>query len=89
MHHLNIPTTRALSCTHSLLLTHLLTYLLTHSLTHSRTTVGVTSDSYVQRDPFYDGTVIDERCTIVCRVAANFFRFGSFEIFKGAEGQGR
>ncbi len=41
MHHLNIPTTRALSCTHSLTLTHspysltLLTHLPTNLLTHN------------------------------------------------------
>jgi uncharacterized protein YdiU (UPF0061 family) len=42
----------------------------------------------VQRDPLYSGNVINERCTIVSRIAPNFFRFGSFEIFKPAEGQG-
>ena len=42
----------------------------------------VTSDSTVARDPLYDGRTINERCTIVSRVAENFFRFGSFEIFK-------
>jgi len=42
----------------------------------------VTSDSTVERDPFYDGRVIQERCTIVSRIGPNFFRFGSFEIFK-------
>lgn len=26
--------------------------------------------------------MIEERCTIVSRIAQNFFRFGSFEIFK-------
>jgi len=45
----------------------------------------VTSDSTVERDPFYDGNSIDERCTIVSRIAPNFFRFGSFEIFKSAD----
>ena len=44
----------------------------------------VTSDSTVERDPFYDGNSIEERCTIVSRIAPNFFRFGSFEIFKPA-----
>jgi uncharacterized protein YdiU (UPF0061 family) len=47
----------------------------------------VTSDSTVQRDPMYDGGVIDERCSIVSRIAPNFFRFGSFEIFKPSEGR--
>ena len=46
----------------------------------------VTSDSTVQRDPFYDGRVLNERCTIVSRIAPNFFRFGSFEIFKQGRG---
>lgn len=32
--------------------------------------------------------VIDERCTIVSRIASNFFRFGSFEIFKRADADG-
>jgi uncharacterized protein YdiU (UPF0061 family) len=32
--------------------------------------------------------VIDERCTIVSRIASNFFRFGSFEIFKPAADDG-
>lgn len=45
----------------------------------------ITSDSTVERDPFYDGNSIDERCTIVSRIAPNFFRFGSFEIFKSAD----
>lgn len=42
----------------------------------------ITSDSTVERDPLYNGTAIQERCTIVSRIAPNFFRFGSFEIFK-------
>jgi len=45
----------------------------------------VTSSSTVQRDPMYDGGVIDEKCTVVSRIAPNFFRFGSFEIFKPAD----
>ena len=45
----------------------------------------VTSDTVVDRDPFYDGHVIKERCSIITRMAPNFFRFGSFEIFKEAE----
>eukprot|EP01036_Dinobryon_divergens_P006622 gene6622-8793_t len=44
----------------------------------------ITSDSTVQRDPLYDGRVIDERCTVVSRIAPNFFRIGSFEIFKSS-----
>ena len=38
----------------------------------------VTSSSVVQRDPFYDGRVIDEACTIITRIAPTFLRFGSF-----------
>lgn len=45
----------------------------------------VGSDSKVQRDPLYNGNVIYEECAIVCRVAPNFFRFGSFEIFKDTD----
>ncbi|KAJ1422747.1 hypothetical protein B484DRAFT_452198 [Ochromonadaceae sp. CCMP2298] len=41
-----------------------------------------TSSSTVERDPFYDGGVIAEQCAVVSRIAPNFFRFGSFEIFK-------
>jgi serine/tyrosine/threonine adenylyltransferase len=41
----------------------------------------VTSDSVVPRDIYYTGSIVKERCTIVSRVAPNFFRFGSFEIF--------
>ena len=54
----------------------------------TRAATCVTSDSTVQRDPLYDGSVINERCTVVSRIAPNFFRFGSFEIFKPAEGRG-
>lgn len=42
----------------------------------------VTSDTYVDRDQYYDGHITKERCTVVSRIAPNFFRFGSFEIFK-------
>ena len=42
----------------------------------------ITSDTYVDRDMYYDGHVVKERCTIVSRIAKNFYRFGSFEIFK-------
>lgn len=51
----------------------------------TRAATCITSDSTVERDPFYDGNVIDEKCTIVSRIAENFFRFGSFEIFKTGE----
>ncbi|XP_050405227.2 protein adenylyltransferase SelO, mitochondrial-like [Patella vulgata] len=42
----------------------------------------ITSDSKVIRDIFYDGHPIEERCTIILRIAPTFIRFGSFEIFK-------
>ena len=53
----------------------------------TRAATLVTSSSTVARDPFYDGRVLDEKCTIVSRIAPNFFRFGSFEIFKGDGGR--
>jgi uncharacterized protein YdiU (UPF0061 family) len=46
----------------------------------------IVSDSYTQRDPLYNGNVIDEKCAVVLRIAPTFFRFGSFEIFKGLDG---
>eukprot|EP00605_Chrysophyceae_sp_TOSAG23-4_P001260 GSChrysophyteH1.ASY1.ANO1.1371.1 assembled CDS len=46
----------------------------------------VTSSSVVQRDPFYDGRVIDEACSVITRMAPSFLRFGSFEIFKEKAG---
>lgn len=42
----------------------------------------VTSDTRVERDIFYNGNPIMERCSLVCRLAPTFWRFGSFEIFK-------
>lgn len=48
----------------------------------TRAATCVSSDSTVARDPYYDGRVIQEKCAIVSRIAPNFFRFGSFEIFK-------
>lgn len=42
----------------------------------------VVSDTTVQRDQFYNGNEIDEKCAVVLRVAPTFIRFGSFEIFK-------
>ncbi|ESO86801.1 hypothetical protein LOTGIDRAFT_128503 [Lottia gigantea] len=47
----------------------------------------VTSDSRVVRDIFYDGHPIQERCTIILRIAPTFLRFGSFEIFKPVDSQ--
>ena len=42
----------------------------------------ITSDSRVVRDIFYNGNPIEERCTVISRIAPTFIRFGSFEIFK-------
>lgn len=42
----------------------------------------VTSQSTVVRDVFYDGHAAEEPCSVITRIAPNFFRFGSFEIFK-------
>jgi uncharacterized protein YdiU (UPF0061 family) len=49
----------------------------------------VMSDSTVERDPFYDGNSLNEPCAIVSRIAPNFFRFGSFEIFKAGTSEYR
>ena len=38
----------------------------------------VVSDTTVQRDQFYNGNAIDEKCAVVLRVAPTFIRFGSF-----------
>lgn len=54
----------------------------------TRAATCVTSDTTIPRDPFYDGNVVNEKCTVVSRLAPNFFRFGSFEIFKGKDGTG-
>ncbi|CAN0424981.1 unnamed protein product [Ascophyllum nodosum] len=48
----------------------------------TRAAALVTSDTKVRRDVFYTGNVIEERASIVTRVAPTFLRFGSFEIFK-------
>ena len=45
----------------------------------------VTSDTKVERDIFYDGNAIQERATIITRLAHSFIRFGSFEIAKGTD----
>jgi len=55
----------------------------------TRSASCVTSDTTVERDPLYDGNAIDEKCTIISRIAPNFFRFGSFEIFKSREASDR
>ena len=40
----------------------------------------VTSDSTVTRDMFYTGNAVQEKCTVILRIAPTFLRFGSFEI---------
>jgi uncharacterized protein YdiU (UPF0061 family) len=55
------------------------------SIPTTRAGTVITSESVVERDPFYDGNAVMENCTIVSRIAENFFRFGSFEIFKGKD----
>jgi uncharacterized protein YdiU (UPF0061 family) len=52
----------------------------------TRSASCVTSASTVQRDPYYDGRVIDEQCAVITRIAPTFFRFGSYEIFKSKAG---
>ncbi|XP_062519846.1 protein adenylyltransferase SelO, mitochondrial-like [Corticium candelabrum] len=42
----------------------------------------VTSDTMVPRDNLYNGNVINERATVILRIAPTFIRFGSFEIVK-------
>jgi uncharacterized protein YdiU (UPF0061 family) len=42
----------------------------------------ITSDDTVTRDILYSGHPIQERCTVITRIAPTFIRFGSFEIFK-------
>lgn len=45
----------------------------------------VTSSTRVVRDMFYTGNNIEERATVIMRIAQTFLRFGSFEIFKGTD----
>lgn len=40
----------------------------------------ITSDSRVERDVLYTGNPILERCSVVCRLAPTFWRFGTFQI---------
>jgi uncharacterized protein YdiU (UPF0061 family) len=47
----------------------------------------VSSDTRVVRDIFYNGNPINERATIILRIAPTFLRFGSFEIFKPTDPQ--
>lgn len=42
----------------------------------------VTSSDTVVRDIMYTGNPINERCTVITRIAKSFIRFGTFEIFK-------
>lgn len=42
----------------------------------------VTSDTKVVRDIFYSGQPVNERATVITRIAPTFLRFGSFEIAK-------
>ena len=42
----------------------------------------VTSDTRVVRDVFYTGDHIQERATVITRLAPTFLRFGSFEVCK-------
>lgn len=51
----------------------------------TRAATLVTSDTRVERDPFYTGHPVQERASVVCRLAPTFLRFGSFEIFKSKE----
>ncbi|XP_065838559.1 protein adenylyltransferase SelO, mitochondrial-like [Oscarella lobularis] len=55
-----------------------------HNLGIPTTRAGacVTSDTMIPRDINYTGNPIEERVTIVTRIAPSFIRFGSFEIFK-------
>jgi uncharacterized protein YdiU (UPF0061 family) len=45
----------------------------------------VTSDTKVVRDILYTGNPVEERASLVLRIAPTFFRFGSFEIFKATD----
>lgn len=46
----------------------------------TRAATIITSDSFATRDLRYDGHPIQERCTVVLRLAPSFLRFGSYEI---------
>ncbi|CEM37451.1 unnamed protein product [Vitrella brassicaformis CCMP3155] len=61
-----------------------------HALGIPTTRAGtlVTSDTVVYRDPVYDGTIVEEKASIVLRMASTFLRFGSFEIFKAPNEMG-
>jgi len=50
----------------------------------------VVTDTLADRDQFYNGNVIKEKCALVLRLSPTFWRFGSFEIFKvDLQGPGR
>lgn len=51
----------------------------------SRAASLVITKTTVARDKLYTGNVKQEPCAVVMRVAPNFIRFGSFEIFKGKD----
>ena len=46
----------------------------------------IVSTDTVVRDILYDGHPINEKCTVILRIAPTFLRFGSFEIFKSIDG---
>eukprot|EP00026_Physarum_polycephalum_P003847 Phypoly_transcript_03863.p1 GENE.Phypoly_transcript_03863~~Phypoly_transcript_03863.p1 ORF type:complete len:736 (+),score=121.16 Phypoly_transcript_03863:278-2209(+) len=51
----------------------------------TRAATVVTSDTTVMRDLQYTGNPIEERATVVLRLASTFLRFGSFQIFIGED----
>lgn len=51
----------------------------------TRAATCVTSDTKVVRDLFYTGNPIEEKATVILRLAQTFIRFGSFEIFKAED----
>lgn len=40
----------------------------------------VKSDSVTERDPYFNGNLINEPISIILRLAPTFIRFGSFEL---------
>ena len=58
-----------------------------HALGIPTTRAGtiVTSDTPVIRDVYYTGNPIEEKATIITRIAETFLRFGSFEIVKDTD----
>ena len=45
----------------------------------------ITSDTMIVRDPLYNGNPIQERASVITRMAQTFLRFGSFEICLGQD----